>query len=119
MPRVKRGVTSRASHKKVIARAKGFRGRRNNVFRIANEAVMRAGQYAYRDRRNKKRDFRSLWITRINAAVREHGLSYSVFMNGLKKAAIVVDRKVLADIAVLDKPAFAKFVEKAKASLGV
>ncbi|HEV8517988.1 MAG: 50S ribosomal protein L20 [Betaproteobacteria bacterium] len=119
MPRVKRGVTSRASHKKVIARAKGFRGRRNNVFRIANEAVMRAGQYAYRDRRNKKRDFRSLWITRINAAVREHGLSYSVFMNGLKKAAIVVDRKVLADIAVLDKPAFTKFVEKAKASLGV
>ncbi|MEK7877586.1 MAG: 50S ribosomal protein L20 [Pseudomonadota bacterium] len=119
MPRVKRGVTSRASHKKVVARAKGFRGRRNNVFRIANEAVMRAGQYAYRDRRNKKRDFRSLWITRINAAVREHGLSYSVFMNGLKKAAIVVDRKVLADIAVLDKPAFSKFVEKAKASLGV
>jgi large subunit ribosomal protein L20 len=119
MPRVKRGVTSRASHKKVIARAKGFRGRRNNVFRVANEAVMRAGQYAYRDRRNKKRDFRSLWITRINAAVREHGLSYSVFMNGLKKAAIVVDRKVLADIAVLDKPAFTKFVEKAKASLGV
>jgi large subunit ribosomal protein L20 len=119
MPRVKRGVTARASHKKVIARAKGFRGRRNNVFRIANEAVMRAGQYAYRDRRNKKRDFRSLWITRINAAVREHGLSYSVFMNGLKKAAIAVDRKVLADIAVLDKPAFTKFVEKAKASLGV
>ena len=119
MPRVKRGVTARASHKKVIARAKGFRGRRGNVFRIANEAVMRAGQYAYRDRRNKKRDFRSLWITRINAAVREHGLSYSVFMNGLKKAAIVVDRKVLADIAVLDKLAFIKFVEKAKASLGV
>jgi large subunit ribosomal protein L20 len=119
MPRVKRGVTARASHKKVIARAKGFRGRRNNVFRIANEAVMRAGQYSYRDRRNKKRDFRSLWITRINAAVREHGLSYSVFMNGLKKAAIVVDRKVLADIAVMDKPAFTKFVEKAKATLGV
>ena len=119
MPRVKRGVTARASHKKVIARAKGFRGRRGNVFRIANEAVMRAGQYAYRDRRNKKRDFRSLWITRINAAVREHGLSYSVFMNGLKKAAITVDRKVLADIAVMDKPAFSKFVEKAKATLGV
>ena len=119
MPRVKRGVTARASHKKVIARAKGFRGRRNNVFRIANEAVMRAGQYAYRDRRNKKRDFRSLWITRINAAVREHGLSYSVFMNALKKAAITIDRKVLADIAVLDKPAFTKFVEKAKATLGV
>jgi large subunit ribosomal protein L20 len=118
MPRVKRGVTARASHKKVIARAKGFRGRRNNVFRIANEAVMRAGQYAYRDRRNKKRDFRSLWIARINAAVREHGMSYSVFMNGLKKAEIVVDRKVLADIAVMDKPAFSKFVDKAKASLG-
>jgi large subunit ribosomal protein L20 len=119
MPRVKRGVTARASHKKVIARAKGFRGRRNNVFRIANEAVMRAGQYAYRDRRNKKRDFRSLWITRINAAAREHGLSYSIFMNGLKKAEIAVDRKVLADIAVMDKPAFTKFVEKAKASLGI
>jgi large subunit ribosomal protein L20 len=118
MPRVKRGVTARASHKKVIARAKGFRGRRNNVFRVANEAVMRAGQYAYRDRRNKKRDFRSLWIARINAAVREHGMSYSVFMNGLKKAAIEVDRKVLADIAVMDKPAFTKFVEKARASLG-
>ena len=119
MPRVKRGVTARAAHKKVIARAKGFRGRRNNVFRIANEAVMRAGQYAYRDRRNRKRDFRSLWIVRINAAAREHGLSYSTFMNGLKKAAITIDRKVLADIAVLDKPAFTKFVEKAKASLGV
>jgi len=119
MPRVKRGVTARASHKKVLARAKGFRGRRNNVFRIANEAVMRAGQYAYRDRRNKKRDFRSLWIARINAAVREHGMSYSVFMNGLKKADIMVDRKVLADIAVMDKPAFSKFVEKAKATLGV
>jgi large subunit ribosomal protein L20 len=119
MPRVKRGVTARASHKKVLARAKGFRGRRNNVFRVANEAVMRAGQYAYRDRRNKKRDFRSLWIARINAAAREHGMSYSVFMNGLKKAEILVDRKVLADIAVMDKPAFSKFVEKAKATLGV
>jgi large subunit ribosomal protein L20 len=117
MPRVKRGVIARAAHKKVIAAAKGFRGRRKNVFRIANEAVMRAGQYAYRDRRNKKRDFRALWITRINAAAREHGLSYSVFMNGLKKAEIEVDRKVLADIAVLDKPAFAKFVERARASL--
>ena len=117
MPRVKRGVTARAAHKKVINAAKGFRGRRKNVFRIANEAVMRAGQYAYRDRRNKKRDFRALWITRINAAAREHGLSYSVFMNGLRKAEVEVDRKVLADIAVLDKPAFAKFVEKARASL--
>jgi large subunit ribosomal protein L20 len=117
MPRVKRGVTARASHKKVLAQAKGFRGRRKNVFRIANEAVMRAGQYAYRDRRNKKRTFRALWIARINAAAREHGMSYSVFMSGLKKAAIAVDRKVLADIAVLDKPAFSKFVEKARASL--
>jgi len=117
MPRVKRGVVARASHKKVIAKASGFRGRRKNVFRIANEAVMRAGQYAYRDRRNRKRVFRALWIARINAAAREHGMTYSVFMNGLKKAAIAVDRKVLADIAVLDKPAFTKFVEKAKASL--
>ena len=119
MPRVKRGVIARRAHKKVIKAAKGFRGRRNNVFRIANEAVMRAGQYAYRDRRNRKREFRALWIARINAAAREHGMTYSVFMNGLKKAAIEVDRKVLADIAVLDKPAFTKFVEKAKASLGV
>ena len=118
MPRVKRGVTARAKHRKVLAKAKGFRGRRGNVFRIANEAVMRAGQYAYRDRRNKKRDFRALWITRINAAAREHGMSYSVFMNGLKKAEIAVDRKVLADIAVLDKATFAKFVDKARASLG-
>lgn len=117
MPRVKRGVTARAAHKKVINAAKGFRGRRKNVFRIANEAVMRAGQYAYRDRRNKKRDFRALWITRINAAAREHGLTYSVFMNALRKAEIEVERKVLADIAVLDKPAFAKIVEKARASL--
>ena len=116
MPRVKRGVTARARHKKVLALAKGFRGRRGNVFRIANEAVMRAGQYAYRDRRNKKRVFRALWITRINAAVREHGMSYSVFMNGLKKAEVAVDRKILADIAVMDKPAFAKFVEKARAA---
>ncbi len=118
MPRVKRGVIARAAHKKVIERAKGFRGRRKNVFRIANEAVMRAEQYAYRDRRTRKRVFRALWIARINAAAREHGMTYSVFMNGLKKAAIAVDRKVLADIAVLDKAAFSKFVEKAKASLG-
>jgi len=114
MPRVKRGVTARARHKKVLDLAKGYRGRRGNVFRIAKEAVMKAGQYAYRDRRNKKRDFRALWITRINAAAREHGLSYSVFMNSLKKAEIEIDRKVLADLAVLDKPAFAALVEKAK-----
>jgi large subunit ribosomal protein L20 len=118
MPRIKRGVVARAAHRKVLRKAKGFRGRRGNVFRVANEAVMRAGQYAYRDRRNRKRDFRALWIARINAAAREHGMTYSVFMNGLKKAAVAVDRKVLADIAVLDKAAFGKFVERAKASLG-
>ena len=119
MPRVKRGVIARASHKKVIAQAKGYRGRRKNVYRIAKQAVMKAGQYAYRDRRQRKRQFRTLWIARINAAAREQGMSYSVFMNGLKKAAINVDRKVLADIAVFDKPAFAQFVVQAKASLGV
>ena len=119
MPRVKRGVVARASHKKVIALAKGYRGRRKNVFRIANEAVMKAGQYAYRDRRQKKRQFRSLWIARINAAAREVGLTYSVLMNGLKKAAVEVDRKVLADIAVRDKTAFLKIAEQAKAGLAV
>jgi large subunit ribosomal protein L20 len=117
MPRVKRGVTARASHKKVLEAAKGYRGRRGNVFRVANEAVMKAGQYAYRDRRQKKRQFRALWIARINAAARECGLSYSVFMNGLKKAAIEVDRKVLADIAVFDKDAFAKLAAQVKAGL--
>ncbi len=118
MPRVKRGVTARARHKKVLAQAKGYRGRRKNVYRIAKEAVMKAGQYAYRDRRQKKRQFRTLWIARINAAAREQGLSYSVFMNGLKKAAIDIDRKVLADLAVFDKAAFAAIVGQAKASLG-
>ena len=118
MPRVKRGVTARARHKKVLAAAKGYRGRRGNVFRIAKQAVMRAGQYAYRDRRNKKRVFRSLWIARINAAAREHGLSYSVFINGLNKASIGLDRKVLAELAVNDKPAFAAIVTQVKASLG-
>jgi len=118
MPRVKRGVTARARHKKVLDQAKGYRGRRGNVYRIAKEAVMKAGQYAYRDRRARKRDFRRLWIARINAASRECGLTYSAFMNGLKKAAVEIDRKVLADIAVFDKAAFAKFVEQAKASLG-
>jgi len=117
MPRVKRGVTARARHKKVLALAKGFRGRRGNVFRIAKEAVMKAGQYAYRDRRKKKSVFRALWIARINAAVREMGMSYSVFMNGLKKAEIEIDRKVLADLAVHDKVAFTKIAEQAKASL--
>jgi len=117
--RVKRGVTSHAKHKKLRAQTKGYSLVRRSSVRQARQAILKALQYQYRDRRNKKRDFRSLWITRINAAVREHGLSYSVFMNGLKKAAITVDRKVLADIAVMDKPAFTKFVEKAKASLGV
>jgi len=118
MPRVKRGVTARARHKKVLDQAKGFRGRRKNVFRVANEAVMKAGQYAYRDRRVRKREFRALWITRINAAARECGLSYSAFMNGLKKASIELDRKVLADLAVFDRPAFEKIAAQAKASLG-
>ena len=118
MPRVKRGVTARARHKKVIAAAKGFRGRRNNVFRVAKQAVMRAGQYAYRDRRNKKRVFRALWITRINAAVREHGMTYSVFINGLKHAMIGLDRKVLADLAVTDKAAFAAIVNQVRAVKG-
>jgi large subunit ribosomal protein L20 len=117
MPRVKRGVTARARHKKVLEQAKGYRGRRGNVFRVANEAVMKAGQYAYRDRRQRKRQFRALWIVRINAATRELGMTYSVFMNAMKKAAIEIDRKVLADLAVFDKPTFAKIVEQAKASL--
>ena len=117
MPRVKRGVTARARHKKVLALAKGYRGRRKNVYRVAKQAVMKAGQYAYRDRRQRKRQFRQLWIARINAAARECGLSYSKFMNGVKKAAIEIDRKVLADLAVFDKPAFARIVEMAKASL--
>jgi large subunit ribosomal protein L20 len=118
MPRVKRGVTARARHKKVMDQAKGFRGRRGNVFRVAKEAVMKAGQYAYRDRRQRKRTFRALWIARINAAARELGLSYSALMNGLKKAEIEVDRKVLADLAVADKAAFARIAGQAKAKLG-
>ena len=117
MPRVKRGTTARARHKKVLKQAKGFRGRRGNVYRVAKEAVMKAGQYAYRDRRQNKRQFRSLWITRINAAVRELGMSYSAFMSGLKKANIEIDRKVLADLAVMDKPAFAKIAGQVKATL--
>ena len=117
MPRVKRGVTAKARHKKVLTLSKGYRGRRSNVYRIAKEAVMKAGQYQYRDRRQKKREFRALWIARINAAVRELGMSYSVFMNGLKKASIDIDRKVLVDLAVHDKTAFSKIAEQAKASL--
>ena len=118
MPRVKRGVVARARHKKVLKQAKGFRGRRKNVYRVAKQAVMKAGQYAYRDRRQKKRVFRALWIARINAAVRELGMSYSVFMAGLKRANIDIDRKVLADLAVADKAAFAQLASQAKAKLG-
>jgi large subunit ribosomal protein L20 len=117
MPRVKRGVTARARHKKVLSQAKGFTQRRKNVFRVAKQAVMKAGQYAYRDRRARKRVFRALWIARINAAVREQGLTYSVFMAGLKKSSIEIDRKVLADMAVLDKAGFAAVVDKVKTSL--
>ncbi len=117
MPRVKRGVTARARHKKVLKLAKGFRGRRGNVYRIAKQAVMKAGQYAYRDRRAKKRVFRRLWITRINAAARALGLTYSQFANGLKKAAIGIDRKMLADLAVHDEAAFAAIVAQVKAKL--
>ena len=118
MPRVKRGVTAHARHKKVLDLAKGYRGRRSTVYRIAKEAVLRAGQYAYRDRRNRKRVFRALWITRINAAAREHGLTYSAFMNGLLKAEIELDRKVLAELAVNDKPAFSAIVEQVKSKIG-
>jgi large subunit ribosomal protein L20 len=117
MPRVKRGVTAHARHKKILALAKGYRGRRKNVFRIAKQAVMKAGQYAYRDRRTRKRVFRQLWIARINAASRELGVSYSKFMAGLKKAQIDIDRKVLADLAVNDPAAFGSIVEKVKAQL--
>lgn len=117
MPRVKRGVTARARHKKVLDQAKGYRGRRKNVYRVAVQAVTKAGQYAYRDRRQKKRQFRALWVARINAAARECGLSYSRFINGLQKAAVAIDRKVLADLAVFDKAAFAALAQQAKTSL--
>ncbi len=117
MPRVKRGVTARARHKKVIAQAKGYYGRRKNVYRVAVQAVTKAGQYAYRDRRQRKRQFRALWITRINAAARLCGLSYSRMINGMKKSGIEIDRKVLADLAVRNKDAFAAVAEKAKAGL--
>lgn len=117
MPRVKRGVTARARHKKVIAQAKGYYGRRKNVFRVAKQAVTKAGQYAYRDRRQRKRQFRALWITRINAAARTCGLSYSRMINGMKKAGIEIDRKILADLAVRNKDAFAAVAEQAKAGL--
>lgn len=116
MPRVKRGVTARAKHKKVLDKAKGYYGARSRVYRVAKQAVMKAAQYAFRDRRQRKRDFRALWIIRVNAAARANGIKYSEFMNGLKKASINIDRKVLADIAIHDKAAFSALVEQAKAS---
>jgi len=117
MARVKRGVTTHARHKKVIKQAKGYRGRNKNVFRAAIERVEKGLQYAYRDRRNRKRSFRSLWIQRINAGAREHGLTYSQFMNGIKRAGIEIDRKVLSDIAVREPAAFQALAEKAQGAL--
>ena len=117
MPRVKRGVTAHARHKKILILAKGYRGRRKNVYRIAKQAVMKAGQYAYRDRRTRKRVFRQLWIARINAASRSHGITYSRFMAGLKKAHIEIDRKVLSDMAIRDPAGFSSIVDKVKAQL--
>jgi len=117
MARVKRGVTSHAKHKKVLKAAKGYYGRRKNTIRIAKQAVEKAMQYAYRDRKVRKRTFRALWIQRLNAAVREHGLTYSRFVDGLTKAGIGVDRKVLADLAMHEPAAFGAVVEKAKAAL--
>jgi large subunit ribosomal protein L20 len=114
MPRVKRGVTARARHKKVLKQAKGYYGARSRVYRVAKQAVIKAGQYAYRDRRQRKRQFRALWIVRINAGAREFGLSYSRFMDGLKKASVEIDRKVLADLAVRDKEAFAELAKIAQ-----
>ena len=117
MPRIKRGVVARRRHKKILDRAKGYFGARSRVYRVAKQAVIKAGQYAYRDRRQKKRQFRALWITRINAASRANGLTYSRLIAGLRKAAIGLDRRVLADLAVHDKDAFASIVEKARAAL--
>lgn len=117
MPRVKRGVVARQRHKKILKQAKGYYGARSRVFRVAKQAVTKAAQYAYRDRRQRKRQFRALWITRINAASRANGLSYSRLIAGLKKANVLLDRRVLADLAVHDKPAFSKVVETAKSAL--
>ena len=117
MARVKRGVQARARHKKILKKARGYYGARSRVFRVAKQAVIKAGQYAYRDRRQRKRQFRALWIIRINAAVREFGISYSAFIAGLKKAGIEMDRKVLSDLAITDKPAFAAIAEQAKTAL--
>jgi large subunit ribosomal protein L20 len=117
MARVKRGVVAKARHKKILKKAKGYYGARSKVYRVAKQAVIKAGQYAYRDRRVRKREFRALWITRINAAARLNGLSYSRFINGLSKAGIEVDRKILADLAVHDAVAFSALAEQAKAGL--
>ena len=117
MSRVKRGVTAHARHKKVIKAAKGYYGRRKNTIRVAKQAVEKAGQYAYRDRKAKKRNFRSLWIQRINAATRQHGMTYSQFMNGIKHAGIEIDRKVLADLAVREPEAFKGLVEQARSAI--
>ena len=117
MPRVKRGVTARRRHKKILKKAKGYYGARSRVFRVAKQAVTKAGQYAYRDRRQRKRQFRSLWITRINAQSRANGLTYSRLINGLKRADVALDRRVLADLAVHDKEAFAAVVERARTAL--
>ena len=117
MARVKRGVTAHARHKKILKAAKGYYGARSRTYRVAVQAVTKAGQYAYRDRRQKKREFRQLWILRINAAARQNGLSYSKFVCGLKKASIEIDRKILSNIAIHDKSTFAVLVEKAKAAL--
>jgi large subunit ribosomal protein L20 len=117
MPRVKRGVTAHKRHKKVLKQAKGYYGARSRVYRVAKQAVIKAGQYAYRDRRQRKRQFRALWIARINAAARINGVSYSRLIAGLKKASIEIDRKMLADLAVQEKAAFAAIAEKAKQAL--
>ena len=117
MPRVKRGVQAHARHKKVLKSAKGYYGARRKIYRVAKQAVIKAGQYAYRDRRQKKRQFRALWIARINAGARTNGLSYSRMVNGLRKAGVEIDRKMLADLAIFDKPAFSALAEQAKASL--
>lgn len=117
MPRVKRGVTAKARHKKILNKAKGYYGARSRVYRVAKQAVIKAGQYAYRDRRQRKRQFRALWIVRINAAARDYGLSYSRFMNGLTHAGIELDRKILAEMAVNDRNAFCKLAEQAKEAL--
>lgn len=117
MPRVKRGVTARARHKKVLKKAQGYYGARSRVYRAAKQAVIKAAQYAYRDRRQRKRQFRALWIVRINAAAHEHGLSYSRLIHGLNLAGIRIDRKVLADLAVTDQAAFAAIATQAKAAI--